>query len=106
MAWSVTNMAWAMRDGRRLLSHTAHDGRSNWDRGMRTLQHGVEFLLDCSFPNGEFVAQVRSLPYTLKLNDVTNTNVLNFETQHVEAFFYATFERVSKPSYGIVTQKI
>lgn len=58
LAWSVTNMAWAMRDGRRLLTHTHFGGSSNWEWGMQTLQYGVDFLLACDFGNGEFVAQV------------------------------------------------
>ena len=60
MAWSVTSMAWAMRDGRRLLTHTHFDGSSNWEWGMQTLEYGVNFLLNCDFGNGEFLAQVRT----------------------------------------------
>lgn len=54
-------MAWAMRDGRRLLTHTQYDGNSNWEWGMRTLEYGVQYLLDCTFEDGEFVAQVHNL---------------------------------------------
>ena len=61
MAWTVANMAWAMVDGKEMLQDTYYDDKTNWEWAVQTLEYGAEFLLDCSFGDGEFVVQVRAL---------------------------------------------
>jgi hypothetical protein len=59
MAWTITTLAWSIIDGQDMLQTTRYDGRSNHEWAMQTLQYGAEFLLKCSFADGEFVIQVR-----------------------------------------------
>ena len=59
MGWTVATMAWGVLEGKEYLSSQQFDGKSNLAWAIQTLEYGLEFLLDCSFGNGEFVAQVR-----------------------------------------------
>lgn len=54
----MTNIAWAMLDGKDLLQAGSFDGKTNWEWAMQTLEYGMEFLLKCKFENGQFVTQV------------------------------------------------
>ena len=60
MGWTVATMAWGIIDGQEYLASQRFDGKSNLQWALQTLEYGLEFLLDCSFDSGEFVAQVRS----------------------------------------------
>ena len=51
-------MAWSIIDGQELLSSQQYDGKSNLQWAIETLEYGLEFLLDCSLDNGDFVFQV------------------------------------------------
>lgn len=64
MGWTLTTMAWSILDGQQLLAQQQYDGKTNLQWGLQTLEYGLEFLLDCSFDDGEFVFQVRSLVTT------------------------------------------
>jgi Glycosyl hydrolase family 9 len=63
MAWTLSTMAWTILDGRELLQQQQFDGRNNLQWGVKTLEYGLSFLLDCAFDDGEFVYQVRQPPY-------------------------------------------
>jgi hypothetical protein len=58
MSWAIANMAWAMEDGKSMLKNARFQGRSNWDWGKQSLQHGLSFLLKCHIRSNEFVVQV------------------------------------------------
>lgn len=58
MGWTISTMAWSIIDGQQWLTNQQYDGKSNLQWAIQTLEYGLEFLLDCSFENGEFVAQV------------------------------------------------
>lgn len=60
MCWTVSHMAWAMAEGKRMLKSAEYDGVSNWDAACHSLEHALEFLLNCYISPGEFVAQVLS----------------------------------------------
>lgn len=62
MGWTLSTMAWGIIDGKEMLKKQQFDGASNLKWAVGTLEYGLEFLLDCSFDNGEFVAQVRPIP--------------------------------------------
>ena len=64
MGWTVSTMAWGILDGYQLLSKQTYDGQSNLAWALETLEYGLRFLLDCSYDDGEFVAQVRHLEYS------------------------------------------
>ena len=59
MGWTLSTMAWGIIDGKEMLKKQQFDGASNLKWAVGTLEYGLEFLLDCYFENGEFVAQVR-----------------------------------------------
>lgn len=59
MGWTVATMAWSIIDGQEYMASQQYDGKSNLQWAVQTLEYGLRFLLDCSFGNGEFVAQVR-----------------------------------------------
>ena len=58
MGWTIATLAWGILDGYQLLAKQTYDGQTNLAWGLETLEYGLEFLLDCSFDDGEFVAQV------------------------------------------------
>ncbi|NJR43054.1 MAG: hypothetical protein HC767_10750 [Akkermansiaceae bacterium] len=60
MGWTISNIAWAMVDGKQVLQKGRFDNNDNWHWARKTLEHGLDFLLACSFDDGEFVAQVRA----------------------------------------------
>lgn len=62
MGWTIATMAWGILDGQALLTKQSYDGKSNLAWALETLEYGLEFLLDCSFDDGEFVYQVRPAP--------------------------------------------
>ena len=66
MAWTIANMAWAMIDGETMLKTSTYDDQSNWEWAVQTLEYGAEFLLRCSFDDGEFVVQVSFSHYQLR----------------------------------------
>ena len=60
--WAVTQLAWAMLDGKDILQSGKFGGgpQSNWDWALQTLLFGVEFLLRCHSKDDALVIQVRS----------------------------------------------
>jgi hypothetical protein len=61
MAWTISTMAWTILDGHQLLQTQQFDGSSNLQWAIKSLEHGLSFLLECAYDNGEFVYQVRQL---------------------------------------------
>ena len=59
MGWTLSTMAWGIIDGKEMLQKQSFDGSSNLKWAIGTLEYGLSFLLDCSYDDGEFVAQVR-----------------------------------------------
>lgn len=59
MGWTLSTMAWAILNGKDLLQSQNFDGTSNLKWAVSALEYGLKFLLDCSYDDGEFVAQVR-----------------------------------------------
>lgn len=58
MGWTITTIAWSIIDGQELLSSQQYESKSNLQWAIETLEYGLEFLLDCSLDNGDFVFQV------------------------------------------------
>ena len=76
MGWTVSTMAWGILDGYQLLSKQTYDGQTNLAWALETLEYGLQFLLDCSYENGEFVAQVRHLAYLSTFSSFCVTSTL------------------------------
>jgi hypothetical protein len=68
MAWTISTMAWTILDGSQLLQQQQFDGSNNLNWGIKTLEHGLSFLLECAYDNGEFVYQVRQPNGDLQLH--------------------------------------
>lgn len=77
MAWTIATMAWSVLDSHSLLGSQNFDGNNNKKWALDSLEYGLEFLLDCSYDNGEFVAQVgntevdHSYVFRAELDNVT-----------------------------------
>ena len=98
MAWAITNMAWAMIDGRTMLETATYHDETNWDWAAQTLEYGAEFLLKCSFDNGEFVVQV-CLQYKPRRTFTDCIATTCFYSQHPEVL-------TSCPTHGHTRERL
>ena len=60
LCWTITQLSWAMIDGANVLKRGQFDGQSNWEWAMRTLLHGVDYILRCHVEPDKLVVIVRT----------------------------------------------
>lgn len=58
LAWSATQVAWAMHSAPHVLEMGMFEGHSNWQWALQTLRHGLDFLLRCTAEPDTVVVQV------------------------------------------------